>query len=59
MDHSTTRLEDALAAKSHVREARGFLRQASSELLQEIDSLLGVAELRIDRLIALVRQGVA
>lgn len=51
----TTKLEDALAAKNHLREARGLLRPISGELLDEIDALLSVAELRVDRLIALVR----
>jgi len=55
MNLPTTKLEDALAAKSHLREGRGFLSHASSELLDEIDVLLSVAELRIDRLIVLVR----
>lgn len=53
---SPIKLADMLAAKVGLRETRRLLYVASGGLLQEIDSLLLVAEGEIDRVIAAIRR---
>lgn len=55
---SPIKLSDMLAAKHGLRETRRLLYVASSGLLEDIDALLSVAEVEIDRVIDTVRREV-